>query len=137
MHRLSAAEVDQRLAIELPKVKFRKVPLAQFVDFIGELAALPIAIDDEGLARAGHKRSVAVTVELSDTTARDALRGSQAVGPDLHRARRSVDRDQSRKVARPRGVDQPVLRYIFLPSASATLRHSAIVSSNCSKFSDW
>lgn len=73
-HRLSAAEVDQRLAIELPKVTFRKVPLAQFVDFIGELAALPIAIDDEGLARAGHKRSVAVTVELSDTTARDALR---------------------------------------------------------------
>ena len=76
VHRLSAAEVDQRLAIELPKVKFRKVPLAQFVDFIGELAALPIAIDDEGLARAGHKRSVAVTVELSDTTARDALRAA-------------------------------------------------------------
>lgn len=75
-HQLTAAEVDQRLTIELPKVKFRKVSLAQFVDFIGELTALPIAIDDEGLARAGHKRSVAVTVELSDTTARDALRAA-------------------------------------------------------------
>ncbi len=70
---LSKAQIEERLGITLPTVAFVKVPLAQFVDFIGDFTALSITIDDLALAKAGKKRQTPVTVQLSDATAREAL----------------------------------------------------------------
>jgi hypothetical protein len=75
---LTASEVDQRLATALPRVQFVKMPLARFVGFLSDLINLPIAIDDEGLARAHTQRQVPVTVQLTDATAREALRAATA-----------------------------------------------------------
>jgi hypothetical protein len=76
---LSKAQIEERLAITLPTVAFVKVPLAQFVDFIGDFTALSISIDELALAKVGKKRQTPVTVQLSDATAREAL--DAAVGP--------------------------------------------------------
>ena len=71
---LSAEEIDERLSQALPRVDFDKVPLARFVDFIGDFTSLPIVIDDDALAKIGKGRQNLVTIKLVDTTAGEALR---------------------------------------------------------------
>jgi outer membrane biosynthesis protein TonB len=73
---LTGEEIDERLGGPLPSVSFAKVPLAQFVEFIGDFSGLVIAIDDASLAKVGKKRQTPVTIKLSDTTAREALRAA-------------------------------------------------------------
>ena len=70
---LTQAEVDERLTAAVPKVEFVKMPLAQFLTFIGELANLPITIDEAAFQSARISRLAPVTVHLVDTTAGDAL----------------------------------------------------------------
>ncbi len=70
---LSQSEVDERLGASLPQVEFVKTPLAQFVEFVADFSSLPIVIDDAALKTLGLTRQTPVTVQLSDTTAGDAL----------------------------------------------------------------
>jgi hypothetical protein len=76
--RLSQSEIDERLASALPRVEFVKVPLAQFVEFIGEFTNLPIVIDEPALHAIGKGRQSLVSVKLSDATAGEALRAATA-----------------------------------------------------------
>jgi hypothetical protein len=73
---LSAEEIDERLSQALPRVDFDKVPLARFVDFIGDFTSLPIVIDDDALAKIGKGRQNPLTLKLVDTTAGEALRAA-------------------------------------------------------------
>ncbi len=75
---LSEETVDDRMGVILHEVNFVSVPLGQFVAFVGDVTTLPIMIDDGALAAAGKKRTMPVTVHLSDTTAQDALRAALA-----------------------------------------------------------
>ena len=75
---LSQAQVEERLAGALPAVTFVKVPLSQFLEFIGDLTTVPITIDERALATLGKGRQTPVSVKLSDTTAGDALRTAVA-----------------------------------------------------------
>jgi len=77
-HTLSRTEIEERLSQELPTVRFAKVPLAQFVDFIADFSALPITIDDEGLKSVGKTRQTRISVNLSHITANEALRSAIA-----------------------------------------------------------
>jgi hypothetical protein len=73
---LTADEIDERLSGPLPKVRFVKVPLAQFIDFVNDFSGLAIVIDERALAKVSKNRQTPVTVRLADTTARDALRAA-------------------------------------------------------------
>jgi hypothetical protein len=75
---LTDEHVAQRMSVSMGEVKFVAVPLAQFVDFVADASALRMSIDDEALARAGKKRTIPVSVHLSDTTAEEALRAALA-----------------------------------------------------------
>jgi type II secretory pathway component GspD/PulD (secretin) len=73
---LTSDEIDERLSGPLPKVRFVKVPLAQFIEFINDFSGLTIVIDERALAKVSKNRETLVTVKLADTTARDALRSA-------------------------------------------------------------
>ncbi len=75
---LSQSTVDERMSLTLGEVKFVGVPLAQFVDFVSDVTMLPITIDDAALAKAGKRRNMPVSVQVSDTTVQDALRSALA-----------------------------------------------------------
>jgi hypothetical protein len=77
-HTLSRTEIEERLSQELPTVRFAKVPLAQFVEFIADFSALPITIDDEGLKSVGKTRQTRISVNLTHITANEALRSAIA-----------------------------------------------------------
>ncbi|MBI3837197.1 MAG: hypothetical protein HY288_04590 [Planctomycetia bacterium] len=71
---LSVAEIEARLSSsELSTVQFVQVPLSQFVEFIGDLTALKITIDDEALKAVGKGRQSPLSVKLTKTTAGKAL----------------------------------------------------------------
>ncbi len=71
---LSVSEIEERLSsTELPTVQFVQVPLAQFVEFIGDLTTLRITIDDESLKAVGKRRQSPLSIKLTDTTAGKAL----------------------------------------------------------------
>jgi hypothetical protein len=74
---LSEGEIHERLKASLVDVRFVKVPLAEFVAFVGDFTALRITIDDAALDRAGKKRGTPITVELKrSATAHEALRAA-------------------------------------------------------------
>jgi hypothetical protein len=75
---LSQGEIDDRLGHMLSTVEFTKVPLGQFVEFIGDFTNLPITFDDRSLDAIGKSRQTPISVKLSDTTAGDALRTATA-----------------------------------------------------------
>ncbi len=75
---LSSAQIEERLAGALPAVNFVKVPLAQFLEFIGDFTNLSITIDARALESLNQGRQTPVSVKLSDTTAGDALRTALA-----------------------------------------------------------
>ncbi len=70
---LTQDDVDAAMAVELGEVKFVGVSLAQFVEFVGDVTALKISVDDAALARQGKNRTMPLSVHLRDTTAADAL----------------------------------------------------------------
>ncbi len=70
---LSQDDVDSAMAVELSEVKFVGVTLAKFVEFVGDVTALKISVDDAALARHGKRRTMPLSVHLRDTTAADAL----------------------------------------------------------------
>ena len=74
--KLSQSEVHERLSTALPRVKFVRVPLIEFVRFVADFSTVEITIDDASLARLGKKRQTPITVELADTTLDDALRAA-------------------------------------------------------------
>jgi hypothetical protein len=73
---LSKADIDERLSQALPTIEFAGVPLAKFVDFIGDFTGLSFQIDDTARNRISKDRQRLVTIKLSDTTAGDALRAA-------------------------------------------------------------
>jgi hypothetical protein len=75
---MTQEDVDSALAVRLSEVKFVAAPLAQFVEFIADTSALAISVDDVALAKVGKKRTMPLSVHLSDTTAREALEAAIA-----------------------------------------------------------
>jgi hypothetical protein len=100
----TAAQIEERLSsTALPSVKFVQAPLAEFVEFIGDLAGLKITVDDEALAAVGKGRKSPVSVKLANTTAAKALgTGLKSLGLTL------VTRDGKLVVTTPqrRSADQ-------------------------------
>jgi hypothetical protein len=76
---LSPPEIEARLSRVMTTVDFRKVPLAQFAQFIGDFTGLSVVIDQAALEKIGKSRRTPVTVKLAGATASDALR--KAVTP--------------------------------------------------------
>jgi hypothetical protein len=70
---LTQDDVAAAMAVELSEVKFVGVTLAQFIEFVGDVTALKISVDDAALARHGKRRTMPLSVHLRDTTAADAL----------------------------------------------------------------
>ncbi len=71
---VAAAQIEQRLGVSLPEVKFAGVPLAQFAAFIGDVAGVRVMFDDTSLKLADKSRKTPVSVRLSNTTALATLR---------------------------------------------------------------
>jgi hypothetical protein len=70
----SATEIEERLkSTQLPSVQFVRAPLAEFVEFIGDLTRLRITIDDAALAAMGKGRHSLLSIKLTNTTAAKAL----------------------------------------------------------------
>ena len=66
-------DVAARLADSLPGVQFKRVPLADFCDFLSRLSTVPITLDVDALAAAGVRVNDPVSVSAADTTVGAAL----------------------------------------------------------------
>jgi hypothetical protein len=75
---LSATEIEERLTHAVSGVEFKSVTLAALGDFVGELAGVPVSIDDAALKKIGKSRQSKLAIKLADTTAGDVLRAGAA-----------------------------------------------------------
>lgn len=71
---LAREDVESRLTSKLSEIKFHKVPLSQFVDFVADASGLTIVIDDSAIAKVGKSRKSPITLDLADATTGEALR---------------------------------------------------------------
>jgi hypothetical protein len=66
-------QIKDRLAEKLPAINFHKVPLSRFAEFLADLSALPITLDQGALAKIGKGPKTLVTVKLSNVSVAEAL----------------------------------------------------------------
>jgi hypothetical protein len=70
--------IAQRLAEELHEIDFRGVPLADFVDFVGQLTGLTLAFDLDALAAAGVTPEEPLNLHLQQVDVKTALTAALA-----------------------------------------------------------
>jgi hypothetical protein len=73
------AAIEERLREPLAEVTFDGQPLGQYVEFLSQLAGVPIVLDEAALKPIRVGPRTRVNVRLKETTAGDALRA--ALGP--------------------------------------------------------
>lgn len=70
---MALAQIEMHLDDRLPKINFQKVSLREFLDVLSQFSTLPIALDQEALARAGKGPQTLITVQLADATVAQVL----------------------------------------------------------------
>jgi hypothetical protein len=72
------AEVEERLADQIPVIEFAKVPLADVLHILSDFSTLDISLDVEALAETGTKPDVKVTLRVQNASVGEVLEAALA-----------------------------------------------------------